>query len=223
MFAVRRPKKTRYMAARAILRSGMINVTQDRVPGSTKGGMYAILFKDGRVWVSETNNFNQMVIDTRKGNNGPDCLTQAKQRGEPVDLYVLTKPELFCGATIREELAQADLLASRKARDLTGPGKLYAIRHHTTHDYFVVEDRTNNAESTILSNFLTRLTKVKGNCRNKGLGLFITEQAEDILNGRNFTIMEVDTFNDPEDAWLKRQVYIDDCKYGSNLNWNSVD
>lgn len=49
------------------------------------------------------------------------------------------------------------------------------------------------------------------------------EQAVDIMKGTGFDITFIDNFTDSEDEWLKRQVYIDQCKYGRNLNWTNVD
>lgn len=223
MYAIRRPTQTRYKTARAILRSGMIQVVQDRAPGKLKGGMYALLMKNGMVWFSETTNFNQMMISTRKCNNVPECIQKARSLKEPIDIYLLTKPESFCGHRIRKQLERADLLADRKTRDDNKSGRLFIIRHHTTHDYFIVKDSTDNIESTVLGNFITRLKRIKPGSRNKSLDQFIIDQTEDILNSRNFTIIELDKYSDSEDAWLKRQVYIDECKFGNNLNWNSVD
>jgi hypothetical protein len=223
MYAVRRVTKTRHATAKAILKSGMILVTQDRVPGKQKGGAYALLMKSGLVWYSHTSNFNQMLVQTRHKAAGPECVKQAWAAGERVDIYVLTKPEQFCGVSIRQQLADADLLAARKTRDMTGPGHLYVVRHDCTHDYFVVEDRGNTPETSILSFFLSRLQTMSNTTLNVALNNFVTAQAADILAERNFSITQVAKFDDVEDAWLKRQVYIDDCRFGNNLNWKSVD
>lgn len=223
MYAVRRPAPSRYNHAKAILRSSMMQITQDIAPGKVKGGTYALLLGSGLVWYSQTISFNGMLRQLRGKKNGPECIQQAWDRGERVEVFLLTKPELFCAEEIREKLEAADVMAARKERDLTGPGKLYAIRHHTTHDYFIIEDRTSSVGSTLLSNFLGRLKAMSGRSRNKLLNNFINGQAADILSARNFSIMEIDQFSNPEDAWLKRQVYIDDCKFGTNLNWNLVD
>lgn len=223
MYAIRQAARTRYNYAKVVLRGSMMQITQDKAPGRLKGGDYALLMPNGMVWLSTTTNYNQMLLQFRNRSNGPDCVQQAWARGERVEVFLLTKPELFCVDTVRDKLESAGLLATRKTRDLSGPGLLYVVRHHTTHDYFVIEDRANTTDTTILGNFLTRLRVMKGTSRNLLLNQFVNDQAEDILNNRNFTIHPVDTFKDPEDAWLKRQVYIDDCKFGNNLNWNSVD
>lgn len=223
MYAIRRPVRTRYKTAKSILRSNMMQITQDKVPGKQKGGAYALLLNSGLVWLSNTTNYNQMLLQNRNRCNGPDCVKQAWERDEDIEIFLLTKPDLFCIEDVRQQLEEANLIAPRKTRDLTGSGYLYVVRHHTTHDYFVLEDRAGTTETSLLCNFMIRLKLMSNKSRNVVLNKFINEQAEDVLNERNFSIHKLDNFKDSEDAWLKRQVYIDDCKFGNNLNWNSVD
>lgn len=227
MYALR-PKaqaNTRYPEARKILRSYMADVTgQSSVPGKNKGGFFAILMCDtGQVWLGETNNFKQTMNTYRNQTNNADCVKQAIKRGARLELFLLTRPELFSAQQLESDLFDAGLIAFRKMRDLTSPGNLYVIRHDFTMDYFVIADRQGLAESTLLSNFLTRLINQRGSTRNVALNDFINAQADNIIKGIGFTLTHLDKFDTREDEWLKRQVYIDGCKYGKNLNWQAVE
>lgn len=225
MFVVKAAPTTRYAAARQILKTGMIHVIQDKAPGKVKGGAIAMLFRDtGEVWFTETKNFNNFMAQIRANACIADCVKQAQARAaNNVEVWVLTQPDRFDAESIRQQLEDADLLASRKARNMNGPGVLYTIRHDITLDYFVTEDRTGGPSATVLNSFLKRAQKLDSNSRNVNLNRFITEQAKDILEERNFTITEIARFTDADDAWLKRQCYIDECTIGTNLNWKSVD
>lgn len=219
--------KTNREIARAILRRYMADYTSQRTPPkSVKGGFFAILICDtGEVWLSETNNFATIISHFHcKTSNAADCVKQARQRGSDLELWFLTQPQRFSAQALEHELYEADLLASRKSPIKDGAGELYVIRHRTTMAYFVVTNRQSNVvESTILGNFLDRLENMSGNSRNVKLSQFVTDQASDILMRRHFDITYLDSFKDKEDEWLKRQVYIDSCSYGENLNLNSVD
>lgn len=224
MYAVRPTTKTRYTEARRICRKYMAEVTnQTSVPGKNKGGFFAILMCDtGEVWLSETCNFKQILI-TYTTNNNAECVKAAIKRGARLELYFLTKPELFSAQALEDELYTSDLLAFRKTRDLTGPGNLYVIRHDTSMDYFVIADRQGLAMTTLLSNFYGRLLNQSANTRNTVMNSFITAQANDIIKQVGFTITHLAKFNCREDEWLKRQTYIDSAKFGRSLNWMSVE
>lgn len=213
----------RYKAARKICRKYMAEVThQKSVPGKNKGGFFAILMCDtGEVWLGETCNFKQILATY--SSNGATCVREAVQRGARLELYFLTKPEMFSAQALEDELFTADLLAFRKTHNFTGAGNLYVIRHDRTYDYFVVSDRQGLTESTLLTNFYTRLNNQSTSSRNVALSEFITTQANDIIKQIGFSITHLDKFTCREDEWLKRQVYIDDSKFGRSLNWMSVE
>lgn len=225
MYAIRPLTKTRYTEARRICRKYMAEVTkQSSVPGKNKGGFFAILMCDtGDVWLSETRNFKQVLSTYRNAANNADCVKEAIKRGAELELYFLTKPEIFSAQLLEDELFSVDLLAFRKTRNLTGPGNLYVIRHDLTMDYFVISDRQGLPESTLLSNFYGRLINQAGNSRNVAMNDFITAQASDIIKQVGFSITHLDKFACREEEWLKRQVYIDDAKFGRSLNWMSVE
>lgn len=225
MYAIRQAAPTRYSEARRILRGYMADYTnQSSAPQRTKSGFYAILIKDiGEVWLGETTSYQRVLTGFRSKASNADCVKAAVARGSELELYLLTRPDLFSAQKLEDELWQNDLLAFRKTRDLQGPGKLYAIRHDKTSDYFVVAERKGAVPSTILSNFYGRMQRMGTNTLNVQLNEFVTAQAEDILKGVGFTITEIGKFDNREDEWLKRQVYIDECKYDKNLNWQAVD
>lgn len=225
VYAVRPVAKTRYSEARRILRRYMAEVTnQSSVPGKRVGGFFAILMCDtGEVWLSETNNFKQIMNTWKNPTNNATCVKEAIIRGARLELFFLTKPELFSAQALEGELFDLDLLAFRKIRNLTGPGNLYVIRHDTTMDYFVVSERQGLPPSTILANFYGRLLNQTGTTRNTVLDAFITEQTKDIIKGVGFSITHLTKFNNREEEWLHRQVYIDECKFGKSLNWKSVE
>lgn len=225
MYAVRPIMKTRYTESRAIVRKYMADYTnQSSAPSGIKGGFFAIIIKDtGEVWLGETKSFTSII--TRFNSKAPsaDCVHEAVKRGAELDLYLLTKPERFSAQQLENELWEADLLAGRKVRNMQGPGKLYVVRHNSSMDYFVLANRKGCAPSTILSNFLTRLNNQSGGTRNKQLDEFITMQADDIIRGTGFSITHVDDFKTRDDESLKRQVYIDSCKFGRSLNYMFVE
>lgn len=193
-------------------------------PRDVKIGFFAIHMTDtNMVWLGETNNFGDVLRRFQSGGRFADSVEKAKERGAKLELWFLTQPQRFSAQELEDHLIRIDKLAERKERDLSGKGVLYCIRHKSSHDYFVITDRNNTAPTTLLSNFLTRLNTLTGDSRNKHLDKFINEQASDILKGTGFDITDIDKFEDSEDAWLKRQVYIDDCRYGRNLNWHSVE
>ena len=225
MYAVRPTIKTRYSEARRICRKYMAEVTQQTsVPGKNKGGFFAILMCDtGEVWLGETSSFKNILSTYCYPTNSADCVKAALARGAKLELYFLTKPEIFSAQLLEDELFDAGLLAFRKSPNLTGPGNLYVIRHDATMDYFVTSDRQGLAESTLLANFYTRMLNQSASTRNVALNEFITAQANDIIKQVGFTITHLDKFVCREDEWLKRQVYIDDAKFGRSLNWMSVE
>lgn len=225
MYAIRAAQKSRYTEARRICRKYMADYTgQTSAPTKVKGGFYGILIKDtGEVWLGETTDFKNLLNRVRSKQAIADCITSARARGSELEVYLLTRPEMFSAQALEDELWQNDLLAFRKTRNLQGPGQLYVIRHDKTHDYFVVSDRQGIAPSSILSNFYSRLQSMGGTTRNKQLNEFVTQQADDILRGIGFHITALERFDNREDEWLKRQVYIDTCRFGKNLNWQSVD
>lgn len=193
-------------------------------PPTAKSGFFAIHMTDtNQVWLGETQSFADVIRRFRAKGAFATCVEQARERGAGLELWLLTQPQRFSAQKLEDELWKLDRLAERKERDLKGPGKLYCIRHDVSHDYFIVSDRTGAPSSTLVGNFMTRLTNLRGNTRNQMLDQFINEQAEDILRGRGFTITELEQFDDREDEWLKRQCYIDTCKFGRNLNWHNVD
>lgn len=217
--------KSNYEIARSIVRRYMAEYTgQHTAPKSVKGGFFAILMKDtGEVWLSESSSFSTTLTRFRaKGQVHANCVMEAIKRGSELELWLLTQPARFSAQALENELYEADLLATRKKPVKDGEGDLYVIRHRITQDYFVVTNRQAIAESTILSNFLTRLVNMGGNSRNKLLHDFVTDQADDILAQRNFDITHIAKFINKEDEWLERQVYIDHA-IGRNLNFLSVD
>jgi hypothetical protein len=225
MYAIRPVTKTRYTEARRICRKYMAEVTQQKsVPGKNKGGFFAILMCDtGEVWLGETRDYRNILATYRYVTNSAECVRAAIARGSKLELYFLTRPDVFSAQLLEDELFAADLLAFRKAHNLTGPGNLYVIRHDLTMDYFIVSDRQGLATSTLLSNFYGRLLNQSSSTRNIALNEFITNQANDIIKQVGFSINHLDKFDSREDEWLKRQVYIDDSKFGQNLNWKSVE
>lgn len=225
MYAIRAAKKSRYSESRRICRKYMADYTgQTSAPTKVKGGFYGILIKDtGEVWLGETKNFSSLLTRIRSKGSIADCVTSARARGSELEVYLLTRPEMFSAQALEDELWQNDLLAFRKTRNLQGPGQLYVIRHDKTHDYFVVADRSGTPPSSILSNFYGRMQSMGKTTRNQQLANFVTNQAEDILRQVGFSITHLDKFNDREDEWLKRQVYIEQCQFGNNLNWMSVE
>uniref|UniRef100_A0AB39CCP5 Uncharacterized protein n=1 Tax=Pseudomonas phage RVTF4 TaxID=3236931 RepID=A0AB39CCP5_9VIRU len=217
--------KTNYEIARGIVRRYMAEYTgQQTPPKSIKGGFFAIIMKDtGEVWLSESTSFATTLTRFRaKSQSHANCVMEALKRGSELELWLLTQPARFSAQALENELYEADLLAMRKKPVKDGEGDLYVIRHRITQDYFVVTNRQAIAESTILSNFLTRLVNMGGNSRNKLLHDFVTDQADDILAQRNFDITHIAKFLNKEDEWLERQVYIDRA-IGRNLNFLSVD
>lgn len=211
--------------ARSILRRYMADYTTSTTPPrNTVGGFFAILMKDtGEVWLSETNDFKGVMRTFNKKGSMAHCVEEAIKRGSPLELWLLTQPQRFSAQKLEDELFTNNLLTFRKTREMSGPGKLYCIRHDLTHDYFVATDRTGRPASGVLGQFLRTLTGYQANSRNKYLSDFITTQADDILKGKGFSINFIDKFDDTDDEWLKRQLYIDDCKFGKNLNWRAVD
>lgn len=225
MYVIRPSKKSRYSESRRICRKYMADYTgQTSAPTKVKGGFYGILIKDtGEVWLGETNNFSGLLTRVRSKQSIADCITSARARGSELEIYLLTRPELYSAQELENELWSSDLLAPRKTRNLQGPGQLYVIRHDRTHDYFVVSDRQGVQMSTLLNNFYGRLQSMGNSTRNVQLNNFVTDQANDILRGVGFTITPLEKFDNREDEWLKRQLYIDTCKFGNNLNWMSVE
>lgn len=198
--------------------------TSTSAPRDIKIGFFAIHMTDtNMVWLGETNNFADVLRRFKSGGRFADSVEKAKERGAKLELWFLTQPQRFSAQELEDKLWRLGKLAERKERDLTGKGTLYCIRHKASHDYFVVTDRTGSAPTTLLSNFLSRLNTLSGDSRNKHLDMFINEQASDILKCIGFDIYEIGTFEDADDAWLQRQVYIDECRFGRNLNWHSVE
>ncbi|WDS62061.1 hypothetical protein [Pseudomonas phage D6] len=219
--------KTNREISRGILRRYMADYTKQRTaPKSAKGGFFAVLIGDtGEVWLGETSNFASVITNFHgKTTNTADCVKKAKQRGAELELWFLTQPLRFSAQELENELYEAELLASRKQIDKTGAGSLYVVRHNVTHAYFVLTNRQQGiAESTLLNNFYTRLVNMAGGSRNEKLNAFVTDQASDILNQRGFEIHFIDNFKDRDDEWAKRQAYIDNSRYGVNLNFKAVD
>lgn len=212
---------------RSILRRYMADYTNQKSPPKTiNSGFFAILICDtGEVWLSETTNFKAAITAFHNhSQTKANCVREAINRGSPMELWFLTQPARFSAQTLENELYEAGLLASRKSPVREGSGDLYVIRHKTTLDYFVVTNRVQGmSEYSILNNFIIRLQNIKVKGKNEQLSAFVTINAQDILAHRNFDITHLDSFVDKEDEWLKRQVYIDNCKSGKNLNYKSVD
>jgi len=219
--------KTNREISRGILRRYMADYTKQRTaPKSAKGGFFGIIIGDtGEVWLGETSNYASIINNFHsKSGAGADCVKKAKQRGAELELWFLTQPLRFSAQELENELYEAELLASRKQIDKTGAGSLYVVRHNSTHAYFVLTNRqVGIAESTLLNNFYVRLVNMAGGSRNEKLNDFVTDQASDILNQRGFEIHFICNFTDREDEWKKRQEYIDNSKYGVNLNFKAVD
>lgn len=214
-----------HIAIRKILIRYMADYTSNRsAPSSINEGFYAIHMTDtNMVWLGYTNSFKSTLSRFHSGGKFADCVERAKERGAKLEIWLLTQPKRFSAQLLEDELIKIDRYADRKERDLTGPGTLYCVRHDTSHDYFVLTDRTDAPPTTLMSTFLIRLNSMKGNTRNQALDKFINEQAGDIIKGRGFSITEIDSFEDNDDAWLKRQVYIDECQWGRNLNLHHVE
>lgn len=210
---------------RSLLLTHMADYTNNgSAPRNITGGYYALHITDiGKIWYAKTSSFSSTIQRYKNRAAMATCVMDAFARGAKVELWLLTQPERFDGERFHAVLDAARLLADRKPRTMEGPGRLYCVQHRVTHDYFVVSDRTGVAESTLLSGFLTRLQLIDAASRNKALGEFVTTNAEDIIKGMNFEIIEIDRFDDNEDKWLRRQCYIDSRKHGNNLNLNSVE
>lgn len=214
-----------HIAVRKVLIRYMADYTNSAsAPTSVSGGFYAIHMTDtNMVWLGETASFKSVINRFNTKGNFADVVDRARLRGAKLELWLLTKPKQCSAQLLEDELINSDRLADRKVRDLTGPGKLYCIRHDISHDYFVLADRSSLAPTTLMSSFITRLSTMRGANRNQALDNFINSQTSDILKGTGFTITEIDKFDDNEDLWLRRQTYIDDCTWGNNLNWHSVN
>lgn len=225
MYAVRPVPVSRYNESRRICRSYMAEFTnQSSPPTSCKAGFYAILMVDtGMVWMDETSSFKTLLTRVRSKNPIAGAVDAARERGSALEVYLLTKPHIFSAQKMEDELWQNDLLAFRKTRDLQAPGKLYVVRHDRTHDYFIVSDRNDCPPSTIKNSFLSRLQRESANSKNRLLAEFITNQADDILRHGGFSIHLIGAFKDREDEAVNRQKYINQCTYGRNLNWQSVE
>lgn len=210
---------------RSILRRYMADyTTSTSAPAKLKGGFYAVLMKDtGEVWLGETSNFAMTLGRVRSKANIAHCVDEAIKRGSELEIWLLTQPQRFSAQQLENELYEANLLSFRKVRDVTGPGKLYCIRHDYSHDYFVTAERKNRTPQAILSAWYRGAMKMKASGRNQAMSDFISKNAGDILNERGFSITFIDKFDNRDDEWLKRQCYIDDCKYGNNLNFVAVD
>lgn len=209
---------------RKILMSCMADYSNNHGMPKAKKGYYAFHITDiNKIWYAATDSLSSVVTRFRNRQNTAQAVKDAWARGAKVDLWLLTQPERFDGEAFRETLSELDLLADRKPYTTEGPGTLYVIQHRLTHDYFVLADRVGTNKSTLLCQWLLRLQITSGDSRNEALAQFVTEQAEDILKGMNFEIIEIGQFENNEDLWLKRQVYIDDRKVGRNLNKKNVD
>lgn len=213
-----------HIAIRKVLMRYMADyTTSTSAPAGASFGFYAIHITDtNMVWLGETNSFKATLQRFKSNGKFSHCVEEAKARGAKLELWFLTQPQRFSAQKLEDELINLDRLAERKEHNLSGPGLLYCIRHDRSNDYFIVVDRVNTPPSTILSSYLTRLLKEDASSRNVLLNSFITEQVTDVINQSGFSIHLIDKFDDCDDAWLKRQIYIDECKYGRNLNWKNV-
>lgn len=218
--------KNNFEIARSIVRRYMANYTLTRTaPKGVKGGFFAMIASDtGEVWLNEATSYSSTI--TRFHAAAPKgiakCMSDARARGAKVELWLLTRPDVYSAQQLENELFEADLLADRKRPAREGPGEMFVIRHRITNDYFVVSNRSEPEPTTIMSKFLYRLQKDdKG--RNQKLFDFITNNAGDVLKQVNFDITFIDKFVDNDDLWLKRQIFIDDQTRGTCLNLNSVE
>ncbi len=190
-----------------------------------KGGWFAIHIKDiNTVYLGETKSFKEMKARLYKG-NGSDtnaiatCLKDAIHRGAELGVWLLTQPERFDIEKLKEQLIEMDVLEGRKKRVFTGGGKLYSIRHSATNDYFIVVDRANYAPGGLLGNFLIRLNSLGNTGYNTLLKEFVTEQANDIIKGIGFTITEIGSFEDEETRQKLQADFIQQNKFGRNMNY----
>ncbi|ABY63245.1 hypothetical protein ST201phi2-1p421 [Pseudomonas phage 201phi2-1] len=214
-----------HTAMRKLLMRYMAEYTNNSsAPANIRGGFFAIHITDtNMVWVNETGSFASTLQRWKNKGTFADCVGQAIKRGAKLELWFLTQPQRFCVNELKEELSELNKIAERKERVMSGPGKLYSIRHAGSMDFFLLADRINTAPTSLLSNFVTRLQTMRGDNRNQLLDQFVSEQTSDIIKGTGFDITHIDDFDSCEDLWLKRQVYIDDNKFGRNLNWHNVD
>jgi len=220
MLTTRTPE---HIAMRKLLIRYMADYTTNTSPPTVRSGYFAIHMTDtNMVWVNKSNDFASLMTRWSSGGVFADCVEQARKRGAKLELWLLTQPHRFDVKQLEDELDQLDKLADRKERVMTGPGKLYSIRHAGSMDFFLLADRINTAPTSLLSNFITRLQTMRGENRNQMLDQFVNEQTSDIIKGTGFDITHIDDFDDCDDLWLKRQVYIDDNKFGRNLNWHNV-
>jgi hypothetical protein len=219
--------KSNFEIARSIVRRYMANFTDTVTPPkAVKGGFFAMIASDtGEVWLGEAQSFAATITRFRatSGKQIADCMAQAKLRGAKLELWCLTQPTRFSAQELENELYEADLLAGRKRPNREGAGKLLVVRHRRSLNYFVVSNRQDIAPESVLNSFLYRLGTTGGDTYNKRLADFITEYAEDVLTQRGFDITFIAHFVDNEDLWLKRQLYIDECKSGECLNHKNVD
>lgn len=218
--------KSTYELSRSVLRRYMADYTSTNTPPkTTKGGFFAILVKDtGKVWLSESSNFASVIrsFSARNPKGLAACLTEALAQGSELELWLLTQPARFSAQLLEDELFGLDVLLDRKKPVTTGEGDLFVVRHDRTHAYFVVTSRRDVSIEGLLNSYLNRL-QVQETGQNKALSDFITNEAQDIINKRGFTITHLTKFACNDDKWLKRQLYIDASRYGVCLNLKGVD
>lgn len=218
--------KSTYELTRGVLRRYMADYTTTRnAPKTTKSGFFAILVKDtGEVWLGEAGNFTSVLSRFHSGQavTQPACIQEAMKRGAGRELWLLTQPTRFSAQQLEAELIELNVLLDRKSPVHEGSGDLYIIRHDRSQDYFVITSRQTVPPEILLNSHLNRLSG-QGRGINQALDKFVTAEATDILNKRGFTITHLCKFVDNDDKWLKRQLYINDCTYGTCLNLKGVD
>ena len=214
-----------YSITRSILLRYMANyTTQNSAPKLIKGGHGCFVVKDtGEVWFTHTRSFSSTLARFHARASMPDCIKKAMDNGSEIELWLLTQPDRRCAVKLEAELDAMNLLLLRKPPVKEGPGHLYVVRHDTTQDYFVLASRrTDVPMETLLGAHIHRLSD-SSSSQNKELGQFITDNAQDIMNRRGFTITPIGKFKDSDDLWLQRNLFIEDCKYGKCLNLKGVE
>lgn len=199
-------KSRAYENTRSLLIRYMADFSNTSSPPKTKKGWYALVTRDtGDVWLAESKTFDAVLQRYRSGSieNMPIAICDAIQAGQKLDLWFCTKPEIDI-EPLRIELEQRDQLLCRTSPRRRNKGKVFVIRHSRTNDYFLTKSRQEKVnEFDVLSKFLYHISNLSMSMHhltNKPLQDFVTENSDDILKGRNFTISEVGDFNNVEEA-----------------------
>ncbi len=217
-------KTAAYENTHRLIMKYMADFTNTSTPPKVKKGWYALVTRDtGDVWLAESPSFSAVMQRFRSGSmaNMPVAIDEAVKAGQKLDLWFCTKPEINV-EQLREELDQRDQLLQRTAPRKSSNGRVFVIRHDKSADYFLTKTRNNNTtEYEVLTKFMYYIGKIEHSHHfrsNKLLQSFVTEQAEDILKCRGFTITEVAEFKSIDEAIEIMENFTIDSPMGRCLN-----